>query len=111
MPDLPRVLQGLCQGNGAAPACWTMLSAVLMHCYRLEGFGARLLSPISRLLIEFMGTIFVDDTDLVIMDPTLKSSIAVYEEMQRSLYMWGDLLTSTGGGLEAREALLVPRGL
>ena len=52
-----------------APARWTMLSAVLMHCYRLEGFGARLLSPISRLLIEFMGTIFVDDTDLVIMDP------------------------------------------
>ena len=102
-PDLPRVLQGLCQGNGAAPACWTMLSAVLMHCYRLEGFGARLLSPISRLLIEFMGTIFVDDTDLVIMDPTLKSSIAVYEEMQRSLYMWGDLLTSTGGALKPEK--------
>lgn len=37
------------------------------------------------------------------MDPTLKSSIAVYEEMQRSLYMWGDLLTSTGGALKPEK--------
>jgi hypothetical protein len=50
-----------------------------------------------------MGAIFVGDTDLVIMDPTLKSSIAVYEEMQRSLYMWGDLLTSTGGALKPEK--------
>jgi hypothetical protein len=32
-------LQGLCQGNGAAPACWLMLSLVLMHCYKRQGFG------------------------------------------------------------------------
>ncbi len=27
-------LQGLCQGNGAGPACWLMLSSMLMHCYK-----------------------------------------------------------------------------
>ncbi len=26
-------LQGLCQGNRAAPACWLIISSVLMHCY------------------------------------------------------------------------------
>jgi hypothetical protein len=31
-------LQGLCQGNGASPACWLMLSTVLMHCYERQGF-------------------------------------------------------------------------
>jgi hypothetical protein len=33
-------LQGLCQGNGAAPACWLMLSSVLMHCYKRQGLGS-----------------------------------------------------------------------
>jgi hypothetical protein len=40
-------LQGLCQGNGAAPACWLMLSSILMHCYQCQGFGLRIISPIS----------------------------------------------------------------
>ena len=35
-------LQGLCQGNGAAPACWLMLSSVLMHCYKRQ-LGCQLL--------------------------------------------------------------------
>jgi hypothetical protein len=26
-------LQGLCQGNGAAPACWLIISSLLMHGY------------------------------------------------------------------------------
>ena len=42
-----RLLQGLCQGNGAAPACWLMLSSVLMHCYEREGHGSSVLSPMS----------------------------------------------------------------
>ena len=29
-PGLQMLLQGLCQRNGAAPACWTMLATVLM---------------------------------------------------------------------------------
>ena len=59
-------LQGLCQGNDTAPACWTMLAAVLMHCYKRKGFGAKILSTMSAVLIECLGTIFVDDTDLFI---------------------------------------------
>ncbi len=27
-------LQGLCQGNGAAWACWLMISSNLVHCYQ-----------------------------------------------------------------------------
>ncbi len=39
-------LQGLCQGNGTAPACWLMLSSILMHCYQCQGFGLCIISPI-----------------------------------------------------------------
>lgn len=99
-PSLEFLLQGLCQGSGAAPGCWTMLAAVLMRCYANEGFGAEILSPISGHLIAFMGTIFVDDADLVTMGLGLKDAIIVWEEMQESLYMWGDLLCCTGEALK-----------
>ena len=57
-------LQGLCQGNGAGPACWLMLSSVLMHCYERQGFGSCIISPISGAIIDFLGKIYEDDTDL-----------------------------------------------
>ncbi len=47
-------LQELCQGNGAAPAYWLMLSSVLMHCYQRQGFGSRITSPISGVIINFL---------------------------------------------------------
>jgi hypothetical protein len=59
-------LQGLCQGNGAGPACWLMLSSVLMHCYEQQGFGLQIISPISGTIIDFLGERYVDDTDLII---------------------------------------------
>jgi hypothetical protein len=59
-------LQGLYQGNGAGPACWLMLSSVLMHCYERQGFGLRIISPISGAIINFLGEVYVDDMDLII---------------------------------------------
>jgi hypothetical protein len=60
-------LQGLCQGNRAAPACWLMLSSLMMSVYRKGGYVLTLVSPISRTLIKFLGEIFVDDTYLLTM--------------------------------------------
>jgi hypothetical protein len=47
-------LQGLCQGNGAGPAGSLMLSSVLMHCYERQGFGSRIISPISSTITDFL---------------------------------------------------------
>jgi hypothetical protein len=60
-------LQGLCQGNGVTPACWLMLSLLMMSIYKKGGHVSTLVSPISRTLIDFMGEIFMDDTDLLTM--------------------------------------------
>ncbi len=40
-------LQGLCQGNGAAPACWLMLSSLMMSIYRRGNHVSTLVLPIS----------------------------------------------------------------
>ena len=50
-PLLAMLLQGLCQGNGMAPAGWTMIGALFMHCYEREGFGASIVTPILEWVI------------------------------------------------------------
>jgi hypothetical protein len=40
-------LQGLCQENGAAPACWLMKISTIMACYKKAGFGSSIIAPIS----------------------------------------------------------------
>jgi hypothetical protein len=59
-------LQGLCQGNGCAPACWLMLISTIMACYKKAGYGSSIVSPMSGIIIEFMGEIYVDDSDLLV---------------------------------------------
>jgi hypothetical protein len=33
--------QGLCQGNGAAPAGWTVVSIVILNAHRRRGHGTK----------------------------------------------------------------------
>jgi hypothetical protein len=62
-------LQGLCQGNGAAPACWLMKIFTIMACYKKAGFGSLIIAPISEEVIEFMGEIYVDNTNMLVILP------------------------------------------
>jgi hypothetical protein len=72
-------LQGLCQGNGAAPACWLMLSSILTHYYQRQGFGSRIISPMSGAIINFLGEIYVNDTDLIITWPEFDTTLCLQE--------------------------------
>jgi hypothetical protein len=67
-------LQGLCQDNGAAQACWLMLSSLMMRVYRKGGHVSTMTLPVSGTPIEFMGKIFVDNTDLL---TTLQDTFSV----------------------------------
>ncbi len=92
-------LQGLCQGNGAAPACWIMLSSLMMQVYRTEGHLSSLQSPMSSNKIEFMGEIHVDDTDLLMIIDNKYNYKAVCKQAQINLNKWAHLLNATGGTL------------
>ncbi len=80
-PKVLQLLQGLCQGNGAAPACWLMLCLVLMHCYKRRGHGTLFSTPISRWNHQCFGTVFVDNADLYTFARNLKMSKDVFQEM------------------------------
>ena len=98
--DVMKILHGLCQGNGAAPASWLVLSSVLVRIYRAMGFGATMTSPITRVFLDIAGVLFVDDTDLYIMDACLKSPYDLWHETQSASTSWGKLLLATGGALK-----------
>lgn len=42
--------EGLCQGNGAAPAGWTVVSIAILNAHKHKGHGATFLCPISQVL-------------------------------------------------------------
>ena len=97
-------LQGLCQGNGAAPACWLIICSVLMHCYKSRGFGLRIISPISRATINFLGAIYVDDTDLIVTHSDLQTQEAVLDSLYSSTEAWSLGLNRTGGAINPNKS-------
>jgi hypothetical protein len=96
-------LQGLCQGNGAAPACWLMLCSAIMACYKKSGFDSSITSPMSGDAIKFMGEIYVDVSDLLVCLAGVLDLETVVAEAQRSLNAWAQLLNATGGALNPNK--------
>jgi hypothetical protein len=92
-------LQGLCQGNGVSPACWLMISLLLINCYQFQGYRSRLISPISGTIIDFLGKIYINNMDLIVTRPKLTMAAAVHKELNRSASAWAAGLNAIGGAL------------
>ena len=100
LSSLDELLQGICQGNTAGPACWIILSSIMIRCYMKAGRGSRVISPISSSIITFMGEIFVDETDLLNILTELINIDELMEITQGNLDAWARLLMGTGGSLK-----------
>lgn len=90
------IIQGLCQGNTAAPAGWSLISAVLMNVYKRFGHGAFYETPITRVKHNTAGCLYVDDNDLFTMNSSLTTR-ELWAEVADSTLMWTELLTAPGG--------------
>lgn len=94
--------QGLCQGNGAAPAGWAVISITILHAHKEKGHGGHFVCPISNLAGHLAAILFVDDTDILHID-LRKEEESVYEAhaaLQDSIHNWGQLLIATGGAFK-----------
>jgi hypothetical protein len=67
--------QGMCQGNGAAPAGWMVNSIAMIQSHKQKGNGVHLWCPISNKIIHLARTLFVDDTNLEHLDLNKSESI------------------------------------
>jgi hypothetical protein len=93
--------QGLCQGNGTAPAGWTVTSIAMIQAHKRKGQGVHLVCPITKTALHLVGTLFVDDTDLEHFDMTKTEAVTeVHNSLQQSMHNWGRILIATGGDLK-----------
>ena len=100
--------QGLIQGNGAAPAAWSAITAILVDCMKGEGYRYEAWSPINQRVMTLVCFGFMDNTDLILNndDPIITSEDLI-DEAQLELSMWEGLISATGEALAQKELLVL----
>jgi hypothetical protein len=83
-------LQGACQGNGAGPAIWAVISTVIIAVMATHGHGFNIVSGLSGALVSFVCYAFVDDTNVIQSAATAATPGEV---------VIGEMLRATGGAL------------
>jgi len=84
--------QGQCQGNGAAPTGWVIMSITILGAHKRKGYGANIVCPILKLRCHLAAILYVDDTDVVHVDMDSEESVEdTHFALQASLTNWGNL--------------------
>ena len=93
--------QGLCQGNGAAPLGWAMISITIINVHKRKGHGGHFICPISRREGHLDAILFVDYTDLIHININHDQSVhKAHAAIQEIIGDWGRFLIATGGSLK-----------
>ena len=93
--------QGLCQGSGAAPAGWAVVSITILCAHKSKGHGGHFVCPISKLTGHLAALLFEDDTDLIHINiKTEETATVAHKSMQDSISNWGQLLIASGGAFK-----------
>ena len=101
LQDIP--FQGSCQGNGASPAMWLIISLYLVLLMKEKGQTSKVVSPISGITLTLLGFLFVDDTDLVVLGEPNESEDMVQTRIQTAINYWNGFLRVSGGALKPEK--------
>jgi hypothetical protein len=92
-------MHGICQGNGAGPLIWAVISSPILDILRNKDLGTFLTTAITYKAIRFSGFSFVDDTDI----QTARSNQEMWQEvvhgLQTSMNHWEGGLRACGGAI------------
>ena len=58
--------QGTCQGNGASPMYWLIITMIMVMVIHKKGHVSELKFPLTNKELHCMGFIFVNDMDLIV---------------------------------------------
>ena len=95
--------QGSCQGNGASPAMWLIISLYLVLLMKEQGHISKVLSPITGITLTLIGFLFVDDTDLIVLGNTNESEAMIHARLQSAIDSWNGFLRVSGGALKPEK--------
>ncbi len=81
----------MCQGNGIAPAAWTVMSIPMIAAQRRKDYGAHLIAPISSQQGYLTGGLFVDDTNLFHLKMCRNETLfQAHLKIQDGIINWGN---------------------
>ena len=95
---------GICQGNGAGPAIWALVSSPLLKMVREAGYGAKLHAAIGDTFIHLVGFAFVDDADTIQTGELNQDIDSLVETAQKQLTLWEQGIRATGGGIDPTKS-------
>ena len=95
--------QGSCQGNGASPAMWIMISMYLVLLMHKENHVSKFTTAFTGATLQFLGFLFVDDTDLVILGEPGENTAQVISRLQQMVTFWNGILRVSGGALKPEK--------
>ena len=100
--------QGMLQGNGSGPVTWVLNNAPMVDVHRKKGIGVEFTTSISKIAVQIIGFMFVDDTNLVegILRSTKENFEEVAERMQNSINCWECSLKATGGAMRPYKSFV-----
>ena len=94
---------GVCQGNGAGPAIWAVVSSNMFKVLHSQGLASKLKLPISKKTLELCGFAFVDDSDIIAVSNDQNNPTKSLEEIQTVLNSWEETAKSTGGAIKPKK--------
>ena len=93
--------QGLCQGNGASPAGWSVISAESIARQRRNGHSILVKSAITGDTSDYCAILFVDDNNLPCMSISAEEDPSLtIERLQQAVTDWDNGFRATGGALK-----------
>jgi hypothetical protein len=91
----------MCQGNGASPAGWAVISICILNAHAKKGHGAKFVCSITTLTHHLSAILYANNTDLLHIDLMEdKTLVEVHAAIQDSINSWGNLLITMGGALQ-----------
>jgi hypothetical protein len=86
--------QGMCQGNGTAPAAWTVMTIPMITAQQRKGYGAHLIAPITVQQGHLIGRLFDDDNNLFHLEMRKNENVLqAHSKLQDGIINWGNLLS------------------
>ena len=94
------LFQGGVQENGAAPPIWLMISIILVRYLYSSKFATISKTAITKVAFQLVGFLYVDDTDITILNEGQETAEEVIARVQLILATWRMVLSYTRGDLK-----------
>ena len=82
---------------------WLIVSMYLVLLMHDANLVTTLVTAISGLFLSFLGFLFVDDTDIIVLGQDDDTAVSVRAKLQRMVTHWNGILKVTGGALKQEK--------